>query len=166
MRKALIIAVLGGVFVVGGTAAATVGATSNDRLQPAVTPSVGAAASTVPSTSEAEARRIAGEAVPGAQVTEIEQLSVSGRPAWKVHLSTATGRHEVLVAAANGQVLGVERSGGDSPQVSPSVRTTGTEFAPADPRWGVDDGRDTSRKGTDDGPNHDVGDDHGGRSRA
>jgi hypothetical protein len=140
MKKALIIGAVGAILGVGGATAAIAGATTDDRPHPTAT--------AAPTISEPDARRIAVDATPGATVTETDLQTLDGRPAWKIHISTSTGRQEVSVDAANGRILKVEHSTGDSPQTSRPTTTTAHR----------DD-----RRPTDDGPGHDIGDDHGGR---
>jgi len=143
MRKASMIGLVGAVIVMGATTAATTAAT---RPQPAATSSV----STPPAIGQSDAGRIAADAVPGGQVTEIALLTVGGRPSWKAHVSTTTGRHEVFVDAATGQILAVEHPNGSSLPASPSSPATGATAGPFTPSGG-----------SDDGPAHDLGDDHG-----
>jgi hypothetical protein len=144
MRNALMIGLVGAMLVVGAAAVATTTAT---RPQPAATPSV----STPPAIGQSEAGRIAADAVPGGQVTEIALLTVGGHPSWKAHVSTATGRHEVVVDAANGQILAVERTNSGSLPANPNSPATAAAASPVTPS-----------ESSDDGPAHDLGDDHGG----
>jgi hypothetical protein len=160
MRKTLVISAVGAVLVLGGTAAAVA---TTDRAQPAPAPSTSKSAAPAATTSESDARRIATGAVPGSRVTETEMESEAGRRAWKVHLSTADARYEVHVDAADGQVLKTERAG-NSPQSAPMTSTTVPTTMRAPGAVVPDDyGRDDSSSGvSDDGPGHDLGDDHGG----
>jgi D-alanyl-D-alanine carboxypeptidase len=143
MRKALIIGLVGAVLVIGAAAATTTAATQ----QPPVTSPVSAP----PAIGQSDAGRLATDAVRGGQVTEIALVTVGGRPSWKAHVSTATGRHEVFVDAATGQILAVESPNGGFIPASPGSPATGAAAGPV-----------TSRGGSDDGPAHDLGDDHGG----
>jgi hypothetical protein len=144
MRKPLMIGMVAAVLAVGGAAiVANATATPNDRPRTATSSSVTAPPSTI---SQADAERIAVNAVPGGHVTEADLQTVGGRSAWDVDISTATGQHEVMVDAANGQILSIDRPNGDSSEPGPSSPATP---APASPTC-------------DDGPGHDVADDHCG----
>jgi hypothetical protein len=157
LRKALVIGVVGAALIVGGAAAATAGVGTNDRSTTTVSSST--------AISQSEAGRIGANAIPGGQVTEVNLQTVGGRPAWAVHISTSTGRQEVFVDAGNGQILTVERSNGGSPAAGPSSHAASATTSPVTPygngRSGV--GGALPRGGYDDGPGHDLGDDHGGR---
>jgi hypothetical protein len=143
MHKPLMIGMVAAVLAVGGaTAVATAGITPIDRPRTA-TSSVNAPPSAI---SQSDAERIAMNAVPGGHVTGVDLETVGGRQAWDVDISTATGQHEVLVDAANGQVLSVDRPNGDSSEPSPSSPSPGTPASPT----------------CDDGPGHDVAEDHCG----
>jgi uncharacterized membrane protein YkoI len=157
MRKTLVISAVGAALVLGGTAAAVA---STDRTGPAPAPSASTSAGVAPNTSEADARKIATDSVPGSRVTETDLETENGHPAWKFHLSTADARYEVYVDSADGRILKTERDD-DSRQSAPAASTT----VPTTPRAVVPDdhGRDdVSRGGSDDGPGHDLYDDHGG----
>jgi hypothetical protein len=146
MRKTLVISAVGAALVLGGTAAAL--AATGSSLPTTVPSTSTSAAPAAATTSESDARRIATEAVPGSRVTETEVESEAGRRAWKVHLSTSGARYEVWVDAADGRVLKTEPT---------TMRAPGSVVPD-------DNGRDDSSSGvSDDGPGHDVGDDHRGR---
>lgn len=140
MRKTLMIAAVSAALAVGGTTAAV--AASH-------TGTLGTPARTLSSTAvdEATARSIATGAVPGGTVTEIQLLTLQGRATWKVHVDTATTRQEVLIDATDGRILSTDQSGGGA------TSTTGPATSAAD---------DQAEDGLDDGPGHDLGDDHGG----
>jgi uncharacterized membrane protein YkoI len=169
MRKAFIIGAVGAILTAGGATAAIAAAATDDHPRtPLTTSTTPAAASTT--ISETDARRIAAESVPGATITETGLESVGGRQAWKIHLNTTTGRQEVFVDAATGQILRTDRSNGDTPRPTPA--TTSSRMIPipsrATPTTTRQDDRPSTddhghRGGADDGPGHDVGDDHGGR---
>jgi hypothetical protein len=161
MRKTLVISAVGAALVLGGTAAAL--AATGSSLPTTVPSTSTSAAPAAATTSESDARRIATGAVPGSRVTETEMESEAGRRAWKVHLSTADARYEVHVDAADGHVLKTERAG-SSPQSAPMTSTTVPTTMRAPGAVVPDDyGRDDSSSGvSDDGPGHDLGDDHGG----
>jgi uncharacterized membrane protein YkoI len=140
----------------GGTALA-LGA--EDTPQAAVTTSAGATTSTTaPATTaaaptsigSAQASAIAVDRVGGGQVTKVERELEHGRVEWKADVLRGGVRYEVRVDAATGTV----------------VRVTGS--APSGIAVPAPAGSSTAGSGTvarsDDGPLHDVGDDHGGAS--
>lgn len=140
MRQPLMIGIVAAVLGVGGTAmVATAAVAPNDRPRPA-TSSVNTPPPTI---SQSDAERIAANAVPGGHVTEVDLRTDSGRQVWEVDLSTATGQHEVLVDAANGQILTAESPNGDSSQPCPHSPAAASPISPT----------------SDDRPGHDVAED-------
>jgi len=157
MRKTLVISAVGAALVLGGTAAAVA---STDRSEPTPAPTASTSARVAPNVSEPDARKTALDSLPGSRVTEVDLETENGRLAWEFHLSTADARYEVYVDAADGRILKTEHDD-DSRQAGPAASTT----VPTTPRAVVPDdrGRDgVSRGGSDDGPGHDLYDDHGG----
>jgi hypothetical protein len=142
MRKTLMIAAVSAALAVGGTTAAVAASHTGTPSTPTRTLSATAV-------DEATARSIATGAVPGGTVTEIQLLTLQGRATWKVHVDTATARHEVLIDATDGLILSTDQSGGGSTPTSTAGPATSA-------------GDDQVEDGLDDGPGHDLGDDHGG----
>jgi hypothetical protein len=88
--------------------------------------------------------------VGGGQVTHVERELEHGRVEWKVDVLRGNVRHEVRVDDATGAVVQATGSA-----VSPSAAPGSAAPRSAAPAPAVR---------SDDGPLHDVGDDHGGRS--
>jgi hypothetical protein len=151
MRKTLVISAVGAALVLGGTAAAVA---STDRPEPAP---AGGSARVTPNVSEPDARKTALDSVPGSQVTETDLEHEDGRLAWEFHLGTADARYEVHVDAADGRIFKSERD--DERRAAPAASTD----VPTTPPAVLPEDRDgASRGGSDDGPGHDLYDDHGG----
>lgn len=159
MRKTLVISAMGAALVLGGTAAAVA---ATDRSEPTAAPSTSASPSArvAPAVSEPDARKTALDSIPGSQVTETDLEHEDGRLAWEFHLSTADARYEVYVDAADGRIFKTERDD-DARRAAPAASTT----VPTTPPAALPDDRGrtgVARGGSDDGPNHDRYDDHGG----
>lgn len=158
MRKTLMIAAAGVVLAVGGATAAVEAASAT----PITTQSVTATRAST-AIDQAAARNIATATVPGGTVTEIALLDIQGRSVWKVHVDTATTRQEVFIDATSGRIVSTEQSGGGRASASPSETPATTVNAEPDPD--ADDSNWRERGGLDDGPGHDLGDDHGSGGR-
>ncbi|RJQ66857.1 hypothetical protein D5S17_34245 [Pseudonocardiaceae bacterium YIM PH 21723] len=55
--------------------------------------------------SEAQAREIAQNRVPGAQITEVDRDHEDGRPVWEIELRKDRVEYEIEVNADNGQIV-------------------------------------------------------------
>jgi hypothetical protein len=133
MRKSVVIAI--GAAAIVAAVASGVAATAAPRI----TESGGPAPSTTagPRVSAADAKQIALSAVPDSTVIQVESDDVRDRPVWKVILATPNGRVAVSIDAVTGQVLGQQPAESNDPTAAPSMTAS------------------------DDGPGHDLGDDHG-----
>jgi uncharacterized membrane protein YkoI len=157
-----------GLFALGSTALAVGNDTSTTApVLPTVLTGTALDRSTSPTTAATapattidpdQAAGIALVRVGGGRVTGIERELEHGRTEWKVRIATAGTEHEVRVDAGSGAVT----------RHKTDTRTTRDNGRgdDQDNDRGRDDDHDDHGRGRDDGPGHDVGDDHsGGRGR-
>jgi len=169
MTKARTVALAAGTLVLligAGTAAATSsgsgGRRADDTAATATSPSTsttedrptGTAPAQPPQLSADDAKQIALNRVGGGQVGQVEQEVEHGQVQWKVRITRNGTTYDVRVDAGTGTVTRVD-TGQRGDQATPTSSRTTPSQQPGDDR-----GRG---RGTDDGPGHDAGDDHGGR---